>query len=331
MKSEEDLRGYYEKELIPSLIDLESMRKKTLMNIAAFTVAMLLAAVFVVAAALGVFVFARPCSITFCCLPLAPMLWIVAYFLGFSRLASPYRGNYKMQVMPKIVKFVDEGLEYDPKRGIPYDEFMRSGIFQVKPDVYTGEDCVFGTIGKTKIEFSEVLAQEKQESEDSDGHRSTNYVTIFRGIFLVADFNKSFKQKTLVLPDTAEKMFGKLIGGFIQSKNITRPPLVKMEDPEFEKFFVVYGQDQVEARYVLSTSLMQRITEYRKKTGKALFLSFVDDKLMVAIPFKGNQFEPGLFHSLVDFERIRQFHSVLQLVAGIVEDLNLNTRIWGKQ
>ncbi|MCX6694844.1 MAG: DUF3137 domain-containing protein, partial [Candidatus Altiarchaeota archaeon] len=131
--------------------------------------------------------------------------------------------------------------------------------------------------------------------------------------------------------DSAEKMFGKMIGGFIQSKNITRPPLVKMEDPEFEKDFVVYGQDQVEARYVLSTSLMQRITEFRKKTGKNIFLSFVDDKLMVAIPYKKDQFEPSLFHSIVDFEQIRQFHAVLQLTAGIVEDLNLNTRIWNKQ
>ena len=47
--------------------------------------------------------------------------------------------------------------------------------------------------------------------------------------------------------------------------NFSRPPLVKLEDPEFEKHFVVSGEDQVEARYILSTCLMQRLTDFRNK------------------------------------------------------------------
>ncbi|MBU0762912.1 MAG: DUF3137 domain-containing protein [Candidatus Altiarchaeota archaeon] len=331
MKSWEELQKYYEKELLSDLKELESIRKKTILHIAGFTLFMLVTGFLVAMLLGGMSFFMGECTFTFCCLPILPMAWIIVYFLGFSRLNSKYRKDYKAQVMPKIVKYLDEGLVYDFNRKISREEFKRSGIFVSRLDAYTGEDYVCGKLGKTQIEFSEIHAQEKHETTDSRGHRRTHYATVFKGIFFIADFNKSFKQQTIVLPDTAEKLFGNMIGGFLQSKNIMRPPLVKMEDPEFEKHFVVYGKDQIEARYLLSTSLMQRITEFKKKTGKNIYLSFVDDKLMVAIPYKKDQFEPKLFSSIVDFSQIQEFYGVLRLVTGIVEDLNLNTRIWSKR
>ena len=70
---------------------------------------------------------------------------------------------------------------------------------------------------------------------------------------------------TLLYPDTAEKMFGKF-GQSLQSLNGKMAhggrDVVKLEDPEFEKEFVVYAHDQVEARYVLSPSLMRRLLEF---------------------------------------------------------------------
>ena len=44
--------------------------------------------------------------------------------------------------------------------------------------------------------------------------------------------------------------------------------LVKLEDPEFEKSFVVYSGNQTEARYILSTSLMRRILDYKVNCKK---------------------------------------------------------------
>lgn len=331
MKTEGDLRQYYETGLLPSLKELESMRKKTLLKLLAFLVGMLCAAFLGLALTGAIFVFARQMSFLFCCLPVLPMVWIVLLFWGHNKIAAPYRREYKSQVMPKIVKYIDEGLEYEFKKKISFEDFKKSALFLSRIDVYAGEDHVSGKVGKTQVEFSEVHAQEKRETTDSRGHRHTHYVNVFKGIFFIADFNKSFKQQTLVLPDTAEKMFGKTIGGFLQSKNISRPPLVKMEDPEFEKDFVVYGKDQIEARYLLSTSLMQRITEFKKKTGKTIHLSFTQDKLMVAIPYGKDQFEPRLFRSIIDYEQIREFYDVFALVVGVVEDLNLNTRIWSKK
>ena len=68
-----------------------------------------------------------------------------------------------------------------------------------------------------------------------------------------ADFNKNFQGRTIILPDFAQNAFGDFIGSWLQSKNQAREELVKMDNPDFEKEFVVYSNDQIEARYILST------------------------------------------------------------------------------
>jgi hypothetical protein len=240
-------------------------------------------------------------------------------------LTRSYVVDFKSLVIEKIVRFIDENLIYSPKRCIPKSTFMLSKIFTTKPNRYKGDDFVSGKVGATKIQFSELNAV--HESGSGKNRRST---VIFKGIFFVADFNKHFIGETIVLPDTAEKLFGWL-GQKLQSLNVFRGELIKLEDPEFESHFVVYGSDQVEARYILSTSLMARITDFKKKTGKKICLSFIGSMVFVAVSYSRNLFEPKLFTTLLDFEPIKQYYQDLQLIIGIVDDLNLNTRIWSKE
>ncbi len=145
----------------------------------------------------------------------------------------------------------------------------------------------------------------------------------------MADFNKNFIGHTLVLPDTAEKMLGKL-GQNLQAFS-SRGELIKLEDPEFEKEFCVYADDQVEARYILSPALMQRIVEFKRKWNTKVYLSFRDSKVYIAIKMDKNLFETRLFKSIVDYNFIEENIRFLILLTGIVDDLNLNTRIWTKE
>ena len=128
----------------------------------------------------------------------------------------------------------------------------------------------------------------------------------------------------------AEKLLGRF-GRTLQSKNKKRGQLIKLEDSEFEKYFVAYGDDQVQARYILSTSLMKRIVSFKKNTKRQIYLSFIGSKIYVAISYTKNLFEPKLHKTLLDFKPIQEYFEDLQLVLSIVNDLNLNTRIWAKQ
>ena len=153
---------------------------------------------------------------------------------------------------------------------------------------------------------------------------------LFKGLFFRARFNKSFKGRTVVLPGIAEQFLG-VVGRAIQSWNQGRGELIQLEDPEFERFFAVYGDDQIEARYILSTSLIARLTDLKKKAGRDVYVAFVRNTIYIAIQYEEDLFEPKLLSSMLSFKPIREYYENLRLMLDIVEDLKLNRRIWKQE
>ncbi len=324
MKTLEDLSEFYKTTLINDLKPLEA-RRKSLVNKFLIVGAFILGGIvigFAVIAAAGV-----PTPVIFF---VPVILGIILSAIIFSVMSKGYVQEFKGTIIGKLVNFLDDNLAYSQSACILQSTYMASTIFTRRPDRYRGDDHVAGKVGATQIEFSELKTEYKTTSTNSKGHRQTHWHTIFKGLFFVADFNKHFACETVVLPDTAQKLFGRL-GQKLQSLNVFRGQLIKLEDPEFERLFVVYGDDQVQARYILSTSLIQRIVQFKTRSQKPIYLSFVGSKVFVAVSYTKNLFEPKIFSTLLNFGPIRQYYEDLQLAVGIVEDLNLNTRIWSRQ
>lgn len=319
MKTLEDLREFYNATLLADLKNLEQERKK----IARKVTYLLVAIVCVVGVCFFLWIGDFNTNIAAIFVPLVLCLIIGGFLCKF--LTRGYVAKFKSLVIERIVHFIDENLSYAANNCIDKSTFMLSKIFTTKPNRYKGDDLVWGKTGATKIRFSEIHA----EHESGSGKNRRRY-TVFKGLFFIGDFNKDFTTQTVVLPDTAEKLFGYL-GQKLQSLNIFRGQLIRLDDPEFEKHFVVYGNDQIQARYILSTSLMERIVEFKKKTGRKIYLSFVGSMVFVAVSYTKKLFEPRLFRTLLDFGPIREYFEDLQLAIGIVDDLNLNTRIWSKE
>jgi len=103
-----------------------------------------------------------------------------------------------------------------------------------------------------------------------------------------------------------------------------------MDDPKFEKEFVVYGTDQIEARYILSHSLMEKLLLFKKKTKHPVSISFVRNHIHLAIEYNKDLFEPSIFHSLLKYKIAMEYVGTLHLAIGIVEELKLNQKLWSK-
>lgn len=320
MKTADEFKNYFSGELTPTLESLEIERKKGVKASLMIWVSVIAAIAIGIATAVlkwhfsgyivaGVVFFAGS----------------IIFGMKLARIKQEVKVHYKENVIKKIVDFIDPNLNYHATSHISQQEFDQSKIFLKDIDRYKGDDLVEGTIGKTAVRFSEVHSE--YYTTDKDGKRK--YHTTFKGIFFVADFNKDFIGETIVLPDTAEKLFGKL-GSWFQKMNISRPKLIKLEDPVFEKAFAVYGTDQVEARYILTPALMSRIMEFKKKSGK-IYLSFLHSSVYIAISVRKDLFEPPFYKSMLDFDIVEEYFNYLILSVQIVEDLNLNTRIWSKE
>lgn len=143
---------------------------------------------------------------------------------------------------------------------------------------------------------------------------------VFRGLFFQARFNKSFQSKTIIIPH--------LLNASIHALKVSKSKQVKLEDPEFSKLFIVYGDDQVEARYILSTNLMAKLTAFRKKARRNTYISFVDNMIYFAVEYQEDLFEPRLFQKMLSFAPLREFFEAIDLMVSIVKDLNLDRRIW---
>lgn len=323
MKTLEELKEFYTNELAGDLRQLEAKRKQVMQNMM-ITVGVL-GVLGLIAAGVMVSQGAPPPVFIFVVIGC-----VIIGGIAFAFIGKGYKAEFKQRIITKIVQFAEPSLNYHPQDMIDEYTFKGSKLFTHHIDRYRGEDLVRGQVGKTDIVFSEVHAEYKTTSHDSKGRSQTHWHTIFKGLFFIADFNKDFHGQTLVLPDSAEKLFGGF-GKMLQSWNIGRPDLVQLEDPEFEREFVVYGNDQIESRYILSTSLMRRILDFRNKSGTKIYLSFTGSKVYVAVPSDKNMFEPKYLSSVNDFSPILDYYRDLEFAVGIVDDLNLNTRIWTKE
>ncbi len=130
-------------------------------------------------------------------------------------------------------------------------------------------------------------------------------------------------------PYLCQKKMPRLCGGLNQKNLCTNA----MEDPEFERFFDVYGEDQIETRYILSTSLMERITRLKQKLKEqgagSIRLSFVDSQLFIAIELGRSFLNIPIFRRF-SYVHLLDYYEDLKTLYDVVEELNLNTRIWSK-
>jgi hypothetical protein len=258
----------------------------------------------------------------------------------YASKATEWRNTFKYRVMARLVKLFHPSLNYYPHRAIAEQEYHLSMLFHNSPDPdrYRGEDYIEGVIDKTDIRLSELHTEYRQVTYDSKGRRREHWVTIFRGLFISADFHKHFHGVTLVLPDTEQSWLGGF-GQWLQSisAKLGNQPgeLVKMEDPEFERLFKVFSTDQVEARYILTPNMIRRIVDFRNRTKSQVRLSFIASRVFVAISTYHNYFEPpSLFapaDKLLDPSTLAQYFEELKFALAVVDELNLNTRIWTKR
>jgi len=319
MRTTEDFERFYREELQPALAGLEARRKTILRR-----------GLFVLLGWLGLVAVATPLVTTSIDEGLVSIGVVAILGLAFPSIvvALPmgrYRDDFKQRIIGPIVHFLGEGMRYEPHSRVQESVYLASRIFPREPDRYRGDDLVSGRIGRTDLQFSELHTEYRSKNSDGKG----SWRTIFRGLFFAADFHKNFRGTTLVLPDTAERLFGGF-GKMLQSWNRMRGRLIKLEDPEFERLFVVYGDDQIEARYILSPSLMERIAEFRQRAGRQVCLSFVRSRVFVAVRYDRELFEPRFYRSILGLEAVTGYFEDLRFALGIVDDLNLNTRIWSK-
>lgn len=322
MKSTTELRSLFDSELKSALRPLEIERKKLRNQYIVFglgiTISIVLAVVF--------FRFNRPFWGSAIGLISTVTFFILIQLTNTKR--EKYRKLYKESVVRVILQIINPEWQYRPDYCVARENYFHSQLFDTPLNRYSGDDLVYGSLEETGFQMSELHTEYEVETSDSNGNTSKEWRTIFKGLFAFADFNKEIKGKTIVVPDTGENLLSYF--GLEFQALCSQGEIVKLENVEFEKYFKVFGSDQIEARYVLTPIMMESLVKIRKKYNRYVYFSFIGSRVYMAIYYKKDMFEPRIFKSGIRFNDMLQMNEQFGAIETLIRELNLNTRIWTK-
>ena len=146
----------------------------------------------------------------------------------------------------------------------------------------------------------------------------TSYSTVFDGIVITFEFNKEFKSHTVIKNNSLLH-----ISPSMKLKHTV------LEDVEFEKKFDVYTNDELEARYLITPSFMDRLNNLKMSFRcSKIVCSFYKNSLYISLDTRKNMFDiASLFKSVLNEKQYFQLFDEFYSILNIVDVLKLNQKI----
>ncbi|WP_096188483.1 DUF3137 domain-containing protein [Evansella halocellulosilytica] len=223
---------------------------------------------------------------------------------------------------------------------------------------------------KTQLSFSEATAEKRIKYKDKNGRVKYRYETIFKGLFFKVDFNKDTEGVTIVVPKQKRSIGTKVETLIGKHKNKQKLEDIELENVEFMEKFTVRSTDGISSRYILTPAFMNRLLEFSDgkprekhadevdgpidvhsmskkdamkqawKQGSALakesqesgykpYFSFRDGTMYFMLATGRKHFDFNLMQKL-DREVIYDYFRDINRALELVDELNLNLRIWSK-
>ncbi|MBP7901563.1 MAG: DUF3137 domain-containing protein [Spirochaetes bacterium] len=214
-------------------------------------------------------------------------------------------------ITSKIISSINPKWKHDPSKGIDSSEISNTLLIK-QGSCIISKNRITGKLGKTEFQFSEVKVIKN------------NYISakmpskVFHGYFFIFNFNKSTQSKLFIRP----RLF----------KDFGNPdfnePLIKSDSKEFDSKFALYSSDELHARCILTPALMSRLLDLSASLNGNTSILIDGSILYLALRAKKNFIEPALFRKMNQESIIENETQVFQLIEKIIENLNMNRRIW---
>lgn len=232
-----------------------------------------------------------------------------------------FKETIHYKIYTKIFKFFDN---------VVYDRNGRSSIsgykkFNIIPQYRTYEN-------KNLIQGSYKNVAFSLETLSLEGNKSEN----FRGYVIELEVKKHFTGKTIIQIDP-NSVFQDIVNRYDAAFKLECMERVKLEDPNFERIFDVFSSNQVEARYLLTPSFIQRLVDLNKTladSGRKLEASFCEKKLLILVRSNLELFQPNLVldllkpnvfpESSIFIDDCRIVIKEMNIIFSIIDDLRLN-------
>ena len=115
-------------------------------------------------------------------------------------------------------------------------------------------------------------------------------------------------------------------------KKKNRLKKVSMESESFNSKFNVYTQNEHDAFYIITPSLMTRIEKLDDMTKGKILLCFIDNRLHIGIYDNKDSFEPpSVFKEINEQETMERISGDIEMITQFVDELNLDNELFKKE
>lgn len=296
-----------------NVTDLENLRKKVQRKVLLCIFITIISAIFIALI-----------TTTFSHSIIVLILGTIISFAICSKPIKTFTMAFKDLFVLKSLKSIFTDLQYNPMVGID-EGIIRETQMMNMGDRYSSNDLIIAKYKNINIMQADVHIEEEHQTTDSDGHTTTTYVTIFRGRWMVFDFNKTFKANLQLCQK-----------GFSNSKlnnwgNKEKFKKVMLEDEAFNNMFRTYAQSEHEAFYILTPSLMEKIKNLVSSINGKILFCFVDNKLHVGLQNNKDSFEHSIFKKINEEQIIEDILKDIKLITNFVDELDLDNDLFRKE
>ena len=205
------------------------------------------------------------------------IIWVLFLIIWKGKLKK----SLTDQIMKEALKEELKSLKYDVVSGIPERYFIESDFLKKYTNYYSSNHIAGVLENDFKFQLSDLVITKKET--DAQGNKQT--VTLFKGIFAVLEKNKANEFELAIMPDVKNKYINQIFNNFKKMSGIK--DLVRLENVEFERYFEVYSDNQIEARKIITVEFMEKLLSLRKRINKPITILYKKNKVFF-FASKGN-------------------------------------------
>lgn len=247
-----------------------------------------------------------------------------------------YAQEVKKKLFKKLYQALDKNLTYIPgKFKLPVCFFGIEQLFDLFPnktsttflleqtirklhvfpnyDYIKIDDVILGNYNGREVQIIEFNLIDKQVYRDSKGNRREKYVEVFHGALFQTSMEKKIKTNIFI----KQKNSNLVCPNGLQE--------VKLESNEFEKIYSVYSNDQIEARYFLTTTTMDNFIKF-KQAGQRISGYINGKSVNLLIHASKDMFEPDINKPVNNPNNYFDIIFQAKMILDIITDLKLESK-----
>ena len=235
----------------------------------------------------------------------------------------------------------DLNASYEPNRRISQESIEKMELFNLKNLKYNGKNAILVNYKNNNILFADMevyYIKEKMIEETTYNEKGEKVIRrkikkikkhVFDGCYISATLNKRIAEHIYMIPNNISDI---LLNGAIKDYITYSGDEVKLENLELSKKYKVYSDDEIQARYILSMSLMERINSIDNEFPGKKYIVFKEGRRFVICleGFKIEDFRKQLlpiFRS-EEKERIKEVFNNLVKLFKIYDILDLGNDLY---